>query len=50
MKIQDKTSACPECGCKEYINADIVGKGYRECRKCGQDWWTDIDYHQFEIS
>lgn len=39
-----KTSACPECGCKKYLNKKLVGEGYRMCEKCHQDWWVDINY------
>lgn len=39
-----KTTQCPECGCKEYVNENLVGDGYRMCRKCHQDWWVDVDY------
>lgn len=38
------TSRCPECGCKEFVNENLVGTGYRECKSCKQEWWTDIDY------
>jgi len=39
-----KCNCCPECGCKEYLNKNLVGDGYRMCRECHQDWWTDIKY------
>ena len=39
-----KCTCCPECGCKEYVNKNLVGDGYRMCRECHQDWWTDIKY------
>lgn len=39
-----KAKSCPECGCKEYVNKNIVGDGYRNCKDCGQEWWTDISY------
>ncbi len=38
------TTACPECGSFEYVNENLLGEGYRECKRCHQDWWTDIDY------
>ena len=40
------TKACPECGCEQYVNKNLVGDGYRECRSCGQEWWTDIEYRK----
>lgn len=39
-----KCACCPECGCKEYVNKNLVGDGYRMCRECHQDWWIDIKY------
>lgn len=39
-----KCTCCPECGCKEYVNKNLVGDGYRMCRECHQDWWIDIKY------
>ena len=39
-----KCTCCPECGCKEYVNKNLVGDGYRICRECHQDWWIDIKY------
>lgn len=39
-----KCHACPECGCKEFVNENLLGHGSRNCRNCTQDWWTDIDY------
>ena len=42
--MTDKTTSCPECGCKEFNNENLVGEGYRVCDKCGQEWWADIDY------
>lgn len=44
LKIE-KDNGCPECGCMEYIQENLVGKGYRMCKDCGQEWWTDIQYH-----
>lgn len=35
---------CPECGSSQFVNKNLVGHGFRECRKCGQEWWTDITY------
>lgn len=40
----DKCTCCPECGCKEYVNKNLVGHGYRMCIECHQDWWIDIKY------
>jgi len=40
----NKTSQCPECGCPDYLNKNLIGEGYRQCENCGQEWWTDIDY------
>ena len=39
-----KTDKCPECGCKEFLNKNLVGDGYRMCKECHQDWWIDIEY------
>jgi len=39
-----KCKACPECGCVEYVNQNLVGEGSRDCKECGQEWWADIDY------
>ncbi len=36
--------ACPECGCKEFINGDLVGTGFHQCVECGQDWNPYINY------
>lgn len=41
-----KTEFCPECGCKEYTNENFIGKGYRNCTMCGQEWWTDVNYNK----
>jgi hypothetical protein len=41
-----KTEFCPECGCKEYTNENFIGKGYRNCTTCGQEWWTDVNYNK----
>ena len=46
----DKTTECPECGCPEYLNKNLVGEGFRQCAKCGQDWWIDIDYKPSTIT
>lgn len=42
---KDNCTCCPECGSKEYVNKNLVGDGYRMCRECHQDWWTDIKYN-----
>lgn len=39
-----KGRQCPECGCTEYVNKNLVGDGYRMCKQCHQDWWIDIAY------
>ena len=39
--------ACPECGCKEVKFMDSIGKGYRVCANCYQEWWIDIDYTDY---
>lgn len=39
-----KPHACPECGCKTVRGINELGKGFRQCDACGQDWWTDITY------
>jgi hypothetical protein len=38
---------CPECGCKDFVNKNLVGEGYRQCKQCEQDWWTDIIYTSY---
>jgi hypothetical protein len=43
---KNKSNYCPGCGCFDYVNENIVGEGFRECRACGQEWWTDIKYEQ----
>jgi len=35
---------CPECGYPEYTNENELGKGFRLCKKCKQEWWSDINY------
>ena len=35
---------CPECGCEEYTDENQLGNGYRQCRRCHQDWWLHIKY------
>lgn len=40
-----KTNKCPECGCSEYVHKNELGEGFRMCKKCHQEWWTDIDYN-----
>lgn len=42
-----KTNKCPECGYEEYSNENYLGEGFRLC-KCGQEWWTDINYSKTE--
>jgi hypothetical protein len=39
-----KCTCCPECGCEEYFNKNLVGDGFRMCRECHQEWWIDIKY------
>lgn len=41
-----ETTECPECGCSEYLSEDYLGEGYRRCKGCGQEYWTDIDYSE----
>jgi len=36
------TTACPECGCKEY--SELIELEGKVCNKCGQEWFSDIDY------
>jgi len=43
-KSLEYATACPECGCEEYTNENQLGVGYRQCRKCHQDWWLNIKY------
>jgi hypothetical protein len=38
------TDKCPECGCSEYHYEDIIATGYRVCRNCDQEWYTDVNY------
>lgn len=38
------TRRCPECGCAEYTDKNALAEGYRVCAKCGQEWWTDVNY------
>ena len=40
----DKCTKCPECGCEKFLNKNELGNGFRNCKDCGQEWWTDIDY------
>lgn len=39
-----KTDSCPECGCKEFLNKNLVAEGYRMCKECHQDWYIDVNY------
>ena len=41
---KQKCTDCPECGCVEYNAEDQLGKGFRICNKCDQEWWTDVEY------
>jgi hypothetical protein len=43
-KSLEYAKACPECDCAEYVNENLLGENYRECKKCGQDWWLQIKY------
>ena len=43
-KISKLFDQCPECGCKEIRNENLLGEGFRHCAKCGQEWWTDVKY------
>ena len=40
-----KPFKCPECGCEEYVNENLLGEGFKQCRSCFQDVWDDIDYN-----
>ena len=42
--MKPKWRYCPECGCDEIVNENLVKDGYRECKACGQEWWVDINY------
>lgn len=42
----DLTNKCPECGSKDYSNEDELGKRFRLCIQCKQEWWTDINYKE----
>ena len=45
MNIQEEiTTKCPECKCEAYTYEDELGDGFRICKKCGQEWWTKVDY------
>ena len=46
VNSQQKTKACPECGCKEYLNENDLGDGYRVCKMCKQEWWAHIVYSE----
>ena len=48
--MKKKCTKCPECGCSDFVNKDLVGDGYRECRSCGQEWWIDVDYSKPVLS
>ena len=39
-----KCFACPECNEVKTLSDDSLGHGFRECYRCGQEWWIDIDY------
>ena len=41
-----KWTHCPECGCREFTHVNSLGKGFRICAKCEQEWWTDINYKE----
>lgn len=41
-----KWKYCPECGSPEIVNENLVKQGFRECKDCGQEWWTDVDYSE----
>ena len=47
---EELTKRCPECGCAEYTHKDEFAEGFRVCAKCGQDWWTDVNYTDNEDS
>lgn len=42
-RLPDKTTACPECGCVEFVDFHLSNT-HRICAKCGQEWFTDIEY------
>lgn len=48
-KEKNMTDRCPECGESKYINDNLVGDGFRQCKNCGQDWWVDINYTEKEV-
>lgn len=35
---------CPECGCMEFHREEGWTEGLRFCVRCGQDWYSDVDY------
>jgi len=39
-----ETKECPECGCRLYVNKNLLGEGFRLCKACKQEWWTDVNY------
>ena len=45
-KTPKTCDSCPECGCTESAKDfdGYLGDGFRICKNCNQDWWTDIDY------
>jgi hypothetical protein len=46
MMMSEKCSSCPECGSIEVNEGseDFYSLNSRVCAKCGQEWFTDIDY------
>jgi DNA-directed RNA polymerase subunit M/transcription elongation factor TFIIS len=38
------TTSCPECGNYEYWTDGAMDPTHRGCTKCGQEWFTDINY------
>ena len=43
-KSLEYAKACPECGCKEIINENLLGESFRQCKNCKQDWWLTVKY------
>jgi ribosomal protein L32 len=39
------TTRCPECQCDECSHTGLIEESHRVCAKCGQEWFTDVDYH-----
>lgn len=45
VQNKDENDRCPECGHEEYEDEGFLGKGFRVCAKCHQEWWLDVKYN-----